>query len=297
MVYAAAPGPGWAAPVLDVYAPAGAQELPLVVLLHGGSADKDLLDYPELAGAIAAGGAVVVVPNWGQPTLPWDRRAQGETTDQILDDMRRSRDEVACAVSYSVTHAAEYGADPARLVLFGHSAGATPASVAALTESFAFAGCAVPPADWTVQGLMLWEGDLLASNPQWHVFGTDLAAILPLVGPWPSLDTAHDVPSVEFAVSTTARSVLRTPDASPTAEWLAWRDPTGRMQDQLQAIDAFADGYLDVGEVAEVLVEAMIARGRNASLLELTDPATTHTSLADADLDLIVEHVLALTAT
>jgi hypothetical protein len=39
------------------------------------------------------------------------------------------------------------------------------------------------------------------------------------------------------------------------------------------------------------------SRGADATLLELTDPATTHEELAEADFDLMVEHVLALAGT
>jgi hypothetical protein len=304
IAYATAPGEGWLPAVLDVYAPAEAEDLPLVVLFHGGGSEgitvnKEVFDYPELARAIAGEGAVVVVPNWGLLSTPWERRGAGATTAQIVEDARQARNEVACAVSYAVTYAEEYGADPARLVLFGHSAGANMAGVVAWSETAAFAGCEVPPAEWAVQALMLWDGDWLVGNPYFHVFETDLAAMLPFLTPWPSLATAPDVPQVdaELAVSTTSRAWMRAPDASPTAEWLAWRDPTGQMQNELEAVDAFADGFVDLGEGAEVMVNALTAHGVDASLLELTDPATTHQELAEADFDLMVEHVLALAST
>jgi hypothetical protein len=86
---------------------------------------------------------------------------------------------------------------------------------------------------------------------------------------------------------------MRHPDASRGAEWLAWRDPTGQMQSELEAVGAFADGFLDIGEPSDVMVDALNARGADATLLELTDPATTHDLLAEADFDLMVEHVLA----
>jgi hypothetical protein len=300
IAYATAPGEGWLPAVLDVYAPGDAEDLPLVVLFHGGLANKDVLDYPELARAIAGGGAVVVVPNWGGDKLPHEKLAAGLTAAQIIDEVRQSSDEVACAVSYAVTHAEQYGADPTRLVLFGHSGSANKAGVIAWTETSAFAGCAVPPAEWTVQALMLWDGDWFMGYPAHDAFRTDLPALLARVSPWPALATATDVPPVkaEFAVSTTARGgALRHPDASSTAEWLTWRDPTGRLQDELEAVDAFADGFLDPGEASEVMVNVLNALGADASLVELTDPATTHEQLAEADFDLMVEHVLALAGT
>jgi hypothetical protein len=299
IAYATAPGEGWLPAVLDVYAPGDAEDLPLVVLFHGGLANKDVLDYPELARAIAGDGAVVVVANWGNDKLPHEKLVAGLTAAQIIDEHGQIHDEVACAVSYAVTHAEEYGADPTRLVLFGHSAGANTAGLVAWTETSALAGCEVPPAEWTVQALMLWEGDWFLGPPPNDAFGTDLPALLAVLSPWPSLAATIDVPPVEaeFAVSTTSRGTMRHPDASSTAEWLAWRDPTGQMQSELEAVSAFADGFLDIGEPSEVMVNALNARGADATLLELTDPATTHDLLAEADFDLMVEHVLALAGT
>jgi hypothetical protein len=298
IAYATAPGEGWHPAVLDVYAPADAEDLPLVVLLHGGPgmATKDALDYPELAEAIAGGGAVVVAANWGNDKLPHEMLAAGQTAAQVIDEDSQGPDEVACAVSYAVTHAEEFGADPARLVLFGHSGGANMAGRVAWTETSPFAGCEVPPAEWTVQALMLWDGDWFLGPPPNDAFGTDLAALLAVASPWPALATATEVSpvEVEFAVSTTARAEMRHPDASSTAEWLAWRDPTGQMQNELEAVDAFADGSLDIGEPSDAMVNVLNARGTDATLLELTDPATTHEQLAEADFDLMVEHVLAL---
>jgi len=141
---------------------------------------------------------------------------------------------------------------------------------------------------------MLWEGDWLLANPGFDVFETDMPRLLEVMTPWPSIATAPDVPRVEFAVSDNARSVLRTPDASEDAEWLAWRDPTGEMQDVLDALGAFEDGYLDVGEEAEAMVSALNDRDIDASLLALTDPSTSHESLAEVDFDTMVEHVLSL---
>jgi pimeloyl-ACP methyl ester carboxylesterase len=301
IAYATAPAEGWRPAVLDVYAPAEAEDLPLVVLLHGGPgpADKNVLDYPELARAIAGQGAVVVVANWGGTELPHEKLAAGLTAAQIIEAVRLTNEEVACAVSFAVTYAEEYGADPTRLVLFGHSGGANEAGKAAWTESSPFAGCAVPPAEWTVKGLMLWEGDWFLGPSPNDAFGTDLSALLAVVSPWQAIVTATDVPpiKVEFAVSTTARDAMRHPDASSTAEWVAWRDPTGEMQSELEAVGAFADGFLDIGEPSEVMVNVLNARGGDATLLELTDPATTHAQLAEADFDVMVEHVLALAGT
>lgn len=294
--YASVPA-DWLSAQMDVYAPPEAHDLPLVVLFHGAgpAVDKDSLEYPALAEAIADEGTVVVVANWGGTGMPWDGVPATRSTADVVREEARFRDEGACAVSYAVTHAAEYGADPRRLVLFGHSGGANEAGRVGLTETSPFRGCAVEPAGWRVRGLMLWEGDWLLANPGFHVFEADVPRLLEVMTPWPSIATAPDVPKVEFAVSDNARFALLTPDASKDAEWLAWRDPTGHMQEVLDALGAFRDGYLDVGEEAEAMVSELNGRGIDAEMLELTNPATSHEWLADADFATMVDHVLALT--
>jgi hypothetical protein len=292
VAYASIRGPGWIPPLLDVYAPSEAHDLPLVVMFHGAGpgVDKDSLEYPDLAEAIADEGAVVVVANWGQHGMPW----QWSTAD-LIHVQRLMAEEGACAVSYAVTHAAEYGADRARLVLFGHSAGATEAGMVGLTEPAPLPGCVVSPTTWAVRGMMLWDGDFLLANPGFDVFRKDMARILEVMTPWPTLATAPHVRSVEFAVSMNSRDELSTPDASKDAEWLAWRDPTGTMQQDLDSLGAFDDGWLDVGEEAEAMILGLKASGIHASLLTFTDPSTTHESIYTDDFELMVEHVLSLT--
>ena len=104
--------------VLDVYRPHGAANLPLIVFLYGGSwrmGDKST--YPFVAATLARRGAVVVVPNY---------RLYPEVEFPVfLQDN-------AAAVAWAIQHAADYGANPADVVLVGHSAGAYNAAMLAL---------------------------------------------------------------------------------------------------------------------------------------------------------------------
>ena len=109
----------WPRQTLDIYKPAGAAgEAPLVVFLYGGSwrtGDKGM--YPFVALPLAARGAVVVVP---------DYRLYPEVQfPTFLDDNAR-------AVAWAAAHAAGLGADPRRLFIVGHSAGAYNAAMLAL---------------------------------------------------------------------------------------------------------------------------------------------------------------------
>ena len=103
---------------LDIYAPRHASNAPLVVFFYGGSwqeGDKAL--YRFVGAALAAHGVVAMIP---------DYRVYPQTRfPGFLQDG-------ATAVAWAHAHAATYGADPARLFLMGHSAGAYIAAMLAL---------------------------------------------------------------------------------------------------------------------------------------------------------------------
>ncbi len=91
---------------------------PLVVFLYGGNwrtGNKAM--YPFVARPLAALGAVVVVPDY--------RLFPEVRFPSFLQDN-------AQAVAWALAHAREFGADPGRLVLLGHSAGAYNAAMLAL---------------------------------------------------------------------------------------------------------------------------------------------------------------------
>ena len=103
---------------LDIYHPTGTQPSPLIVFIYGGSwRTGSKADYAFAAEPLAARGAVVVVP---------DYRLYPETTfPGFLDDC-------AAATAWAVAHAAALGADPKRVFLIGHSAGAYNVAMLAL---------------------------------------------------------------------------------------------------------------------------------------------------------------------
>ena len=96
---------------LDIYRPkdAGART-PVVVFFYGGGWDSGRkADYAFAAEALARRGFLTIVPDYRlYPEVRWPT---------FLDDC-------AAAVAWAKAHAAEYGGDPGKLVLMGHSAGA-----------------------------------------------------------------------------------------------------------------------------------------------------------------------------
>jgi acetyl esterase/lipase len=106
---------------LDVYGPhrdRGQAAAPVAVFFYGGSWDSGRRqDYNWVGQALASRGFVTVLPDYGlYPTV----RYPG-----FLEDGAR-------AVRWAQDHAAQFGGDPARIVLVGHSAGAYNAAMLAL---------------------------------------------------------------------------------------------------------------------------------------------------------------------
>jgi arylformamidase len=119
-------GPG---ETLDVF-PAAVPGAPVLVFIHGGywrSLDK--ADHSFVAPSFVADGATVVLPNYAL--------APAVTVEQITL-------QVARAVGWTWRHAAEWGADPGRIVVAGHSAGGHAAAML-LTCRWPQLDVALPP--------------------------------------------------------------------------------------------------------------------------------------------------------
>ena len=129
---------------LDVYIPRHANGAPLVVFYYGGSWEfgkKSL--YRFVGAALASNGVVVVIPDY---RLYPQTRFPGFLQDS------------AAALAWAKAHAAGLGANPARLFVMGHSAGA-------------------------------YNAVMLALDPQWLApFGLspqqDIAGVIGLAGPY-----------------------------------------------------------------------------------------------------------------
>lgn len=109
---------------LDVYAPvsAGNRSLPVIVFLYGGSwANGTREGYRFAARALAAAGFITVVPDY--------RLVPEVYFPAFIEDC-------AAAVRWARARAQDYGGDPDRIVLVGHSAGAYNAAMLALDPKF-----------------------------------------------------------------------------------------------------------------------------------------------------------------
>jgi acetyl esterase/lipase len=103
---------------LDSYRPQGAHDAPVVVFFHGGSwKNGQRWQYRFVGETLAAHGVVTAIPDYR--TYPAVR------FPAFIDDAAR-------AVAFVHAHAGEWGGDPQRIFLMGHSAGAHIAALLAM---------------------------------------------------------------------------------------------------------------------------------------------------------------------
>ncbi len=103
---------------LDVYTPPHAHDAPVVVFYYGGSwQDGDKSMYRFVGAALADKGVVAIIPNY---------RVYPQT------DFPGFLQDSAAAFAWAHQHAAEYGGNPDRIFVMGHSAGAYNAAMLAL---------------------------------------------------------------------------------------------------------------------------------------------------------------------
>jgi acetyl esterase len=209
--------------VVDVYRPSGARpgaRQPVVLFVHGGAfvrgeKDSNAEIYSNVCHYFARHGCVAINVEYRLATdAPYPEGA--------LD--------IARAVDWARTHAAEYGGDPERLILVGHSAGGTHVA------SFAFDPALA--ADLRgVRGLVLISARLRADN-------------------LPDNPNAHGVRAYFGADES------RYEERSPVTHAAASKLP------MLIAVAEYENPYLDVYG-AELLYRVAAARGKAPEFLRL----------------------------
>jgi len=122
IAYVTGPGADAKKHRLDVYAPEGVKNAPVLVMVHGGAWQHGGKIYNLLAGpAFAEHGIVAVSVNY--------RLSPGTKHPAQIRDVARAFDWVR-------KHVAEYGGDPRNVFLTGHSAGGHLVALLAVNEKY-----------------------------------------------------------------------------------------------------------------------------------------------------------------
>jgi hypothetical protein len=154
-------------------------------------------------------------------------------------------------------------------------------------------GCRAGTANWAATGVVGWDGDWLAQLEAWDAFGADAAKVVAVLSPWSLASSAPKLPMTfvagDFAVGGTRRC------ETASVPWLTWRDPSGAMRARLTSVGGLVGGCVDNVGSAKATAAEFEAHGFVTSLVHLTDPASTESLLAPADLSRMVEAVIALT--
>jgi acetyl esterase/lipase len=264
------------AELLDVYAPIRSGRSPVVVMFHAdpASLSKDFLR--EHAQRVADLGFVVFVPAWGDP--PTGTSVERGAAPSY-ESLAAANAEAACAVAFARSHAAEYGGDPATMIVFGHSAGANTAAMVAFARPDPTAGCLGGQALGAIDALVTWEGDWILGAPMWD----DVLAVDPRVleanTPWASIARHPDLRVVMLVSEGTEIGAREVGDPNAAGSFLAVRDPSGALRERLAASGALADGRLGFTESQQLLFSTLKAQGNHVSLDVM--PRSTHMQLGD----------------
>jgi dienelactone hydrolase len=263
---------------LDVFAPAKAGAWPVVVMFHGAPGSDPATDrgyLSEHARRVAELGFVVFNASWGHGP-------GGDVGPPSYDGLLAVQSQAACAVEFARAHAAEYGGDPATMIVFGHSGGAHAAAMATFSRPAPTAGCLGGPTLGAIDALVTWEGDwLLSLNPVWEAALAEDPRVFDAVTPWKYF-AGHKDQKVVMLVSQDPNAslesefpglVVERPVGDPWApdSWLAVRDPSGDLRRQLEANGALADRKLDLADVQQLLFSVLKAQGNPVTLDVMPD--------------------------
>jgi acetyl esterase/lipase len=258
--------------LMDVYTPTGSGPWPVVVAFHAlDSNGKDEIDTTTVAEAAAAEGMVVFAPSW----IVWDP-GPFPLTLEIFEAWKSAAN---CAVAHAQQTAADYGGDANDTIIYGFSAGAGAALLAAVEPAEnPIPGCTTDASPAPVSGVVLGDGDYFM-----HTENFDTAFQADLEGMQAELasltDPAHWPPGLksEFFLWVAASGTQPRAFGDPSDEsgWLAQRDPDGSMRTDLGRLSQLEDGVMTFVDSGQLLALRLSEAGIEVTLDEYPGGHTT----------------------
>ena len=253
----------------DSYVPEGEGPWPVVVMFHGIPDTKDGY-VTDIAEAAAAAGMYVFVPNWP----PGPALFMPEFFDPVTAIAN-------CAVAFAQP-------DPdvsVPIVVYGFSAGAMPASFAALNPaSEPIPGCVAvnPPAPIT--GAVLGDSEYFLHSTLFDpAFAADQEAMQ--AGIANTVDPSYWPPDMEtrFFLWSADNGTSSRPFDDPRDEtgWLAQRDPDGSIRADLDRLGQLDDGVVSFIDEAELLALRLDEAGMQVILDSFPGGHTTADKLPE----------------
>jgi hypothetical protein len=239
------------------------------------------------ATQVAQRGAVVFVPEWS-PFL--ESELEAGTAAQLRASQAESIGDVAAAIRFARGTGARYGGDPARLTLFGHSAGANQAAMEAFSGAPASKGGLEGAGSTIPESLVLFDGDwMIAGTPVFDQLLAEDPGITQLMTPWKYLGRRVDFP---IAVINSGDPNLSRPLGDPWAKgsWLAARDPSGKLRRGLEKLGAFRRHRFTNDYQQALFAQRLRAAGDAVTFVTLKD--SSHAELSTEGMKSLLDAVV-----
>jgi pimeloyl-ACP methyl ester carboxylesterase len=248
-------------------------------MIHGGGGAPAAAILDPWAEAVAAEGAVVLVPRWASAYLSPD---VAEASALFADVTAQ----LACVVRFARSEAPRFGGDPADVSLFAHSAGGGIASVIALTDPAVSPDCLADSDSAIPEDLALFEVDsFLHWHPNWDsLLAQDRSSVWAANTPWPHL---ADGPRLPVTILDSNDPSFAIQPRERIDESMALRDPSGVLMAALDQAGALADERLTESEMQHLLADELEALGYPVSFIDLPD--SDHRRLSEAALAMLTD--------
>jgi acetyl esterase/lipase len=257
--------------VLDVYAPPAGGPWPVVVMFHGTPWEVSKEFLAEHAARVAERGFVVFDADWGHTV-------GSPAYIDVYAYATASNTQAACAVAFARSRAADYGGDPAKVIVFGHSGGSNVGSVVSFGGAQPSKGCLADGQVGKVDAFVTWEGDFLLAPEESQILEAD-RRVMDQMTPWSVLANRPDLP-VAMLLSENPGPQVRGPlPAAAVPGYLALRDKDGTLARLVEKTGVFTDEEISVADMMRVLYQALREQGNPVSLDIM--PGSTHLTLGD----------------